>query len=169
MTIYDMFTSIVAHTATKSGIAVSYQYGHPIEIIENLQEMSLNLTQSAAKYPLIALFTDVSETKGEADGVDMSVKLHLIIATLTLNSYKSPERLTLNFTPVLYPLYEQLLKSIASSGYFLNPNAEKIEHEKVDRFFWGKNGLYLNTGNVFNDYVDCIEVSNLKLTVKKQC
>lgn len=164
-----MFTYIVAHTAVKSGIAVSYQYGHPIEIIENLQDMTGNLTQSASKFPLIALFTDVQETKGLNDGVTSEVKLHLIIATLTLSSYKSPERLTLNFTPVLYPIYNQLLKSIASSGYFLNPNAEKIEHEKVDRFFWGKNGLYLNTGNVFNDYIDCIEVSNLKLNLKKQC
>lgn len=166
--LYYQFSLIVADVATKTNIPVSYLWGHPIEIIENLRYMSLDPTIAADKYPLIALFTDISETKGKDSGYESDVSLHLIIAINTLKRYSSEERLLNNFIPFLYPIYFQLLKSIAQSPNFHPAIWQNLEHEKSDRFFWGKNGLYLNTGNVFDDLLDVIEIQNLKLTLKRK-
>lgn len=167
--IYDQFSSIVADVATRTGIAVQYLWGHPIEIIETLRQMSRDKSTEEDKFPLIALFTDYTETRGTDPSIDSVVRLHFIIATLTRPDYTAVERATNNFKPVLYPLYDQFLKSVIASGYYKNSSWQNIQHTKTDRFFWGRNGLYLNTGNVFDDYIDCIELDNMELTVLRTC
>lgn len=177
--LYDMFTPIVADVHKKVGTpgdyVISYMYGHPIEIIENLRQMSKREEYPiedigvvlAPKYPLIALFTDYEEKKGEDWQIESEVDLHFIIANITEKGYTAEERATVNFKAKLYPIYDQFLKSIASSGYFRESVWQDIKHTKTDRFFWGKTGLYANAGNVFEDYLDCIELTNLKLTLHK--
>jgi len=36
-----------------------------------------------------------------------------------------------------------------------------VEHTPINRLYWGKNGLYGNTGNVFSYYIDAIEIKDL--------
>jgi hypothetical protein len=38
-------------------------------------------------------------------------------------------------------------------------------HTKTDRYFWGADD---DTKNVFNDFIDAIEIENLELKVKNQ-
>ena len=45
------------------------------------------------------------------------------------------------------------------------PGTDGIEHTKIDRLFWGKEGLYANEGNIFEDFLDCIEIRDLELNV----
>lgn len=161
--IEDQFTVIVADVATKLGSAVLYQWGPIAEIDATLNQMTANLTQSESKYPLVALFTDIPEKRGFDSGIDSTVNLHLIVACLTDPTYTAPQRLLLNFKPIIIPVYDQLLKSIASSGYYMEGVWQKISHDAVRCYLYGKGK------NQFADYVDCYEITNLKLTLNKQC
>lgn len=167
-TIYDQFAVIVAHTAAKLGYAVRYEWGHPLEISDILKSLSKMPTKAETKFPLVALFTDIQEIKGDSSAIQAEVKLHLIIAINTLSKYSSRERLEINFKPKLYPIYNQLLKSICQQGFYVEGVPGSLEHNYYDRFRYGKTGIYSNTGEIFQDKIDCVEIENLKLTVLKQ-
>jgi hypothetical protein len=40
-----------------------------------------------------------------------------------------------------------------------------MKHDMIERFYWGREGIYNNAGNVFNDYIDAIEIRNLDLKI----
>lgn len=161
--IYDQFTQIVADTAVRSGIPCFYQYGPPMEIIENLRAMTKDPTQTERKYPLIALFTDFRQRQGRIPGIESEVSLHFIIATLTDKNYTAPERIELNFKPILHPIFDAFAASIFKSGYYQMQTEKLMSRDIYDRLSWGKNGLYDATGNVFEDMIDCIEIVDLEL------
>jgi hypothetical protein len=90
-----------------------------------------------------------------------NAKFELIIATRSEPNYTADQRMINTFVPILYPLYSQFLKSLANSGYFFDYPANKIQHTKTDRLFWGK-----NKNAAFGDYVDAIHIQNLQLKIK---
>lgn len=139
-----------------------YMYGHPIEIINTLAEKDKNGTYKFKKYPLIALFQDFEETRGETQFVNTSASLNIVIIVNSKRDYNSSQRYSNTFKPILYPIYNLLLKYISESNYFdLAPDA--VPHTKIDRVFWGKAGLYGGEANIFNDIIDAIEIQNLEL------
>jgi hypothetical protein len=141
-----------------------YLYGHPLEVINTLSEWTKNPTKKFQKFPLIILFTDIEESKGLHQGINSEVKLEVIICTATKPEYKSTERTEITFKPVLYPLYDLFIAELANSGYFMESN-DLVPHTMTPRYYWGKSGLYGNTANMFNDYIDAIEIKNLQLTI----
>lgn len=172
--VVDEIASVVEKTSQKLqsvlGKEVNYLYGHPLEIVNQLTLMTQSKNQGVKKYPLIGLFQDFREIKGERHGIESKVNLHLIIANGTQPNYTAPERYQHNFKPVLYPIYEEFLNQLFRHRQFTFPERERISHTKIDRLYWGKEGLYGNAGNIFNDYLDCIEIQNLQLLVKtKTC
>lgn len=178
--IVDIFGSVVEAVSTAltptlkeydSAITgVHYLHGHPVEIIETLTQRDKSTKFQFDKYPLVALFQDFPENHNGQLGIDNEATLHIVIAYSSLATYKSPERYAKKFKPVLYPIYLELLKQIVLSSKFLNYGIQTLQHTKIDRLFWGKEGLYGNTGNTFNDMLDCIEIRDLKLKVNlKNC
>lgn len=141
---------------------VHYQYGHPLEIIETLKQMDESQDYKFRRYPFIGLFQDFPQEVGEV-GFDSEVTLHLIIARFTVNTYKAAQRYENNFKPVLYPIYLEFLEQLNFSKAFMKYAPNQIPHTKIDRLYWGREGLYKNEGNIFNDFLDCIEIRNLKL------
>lgn len=148
-----------------------YLYGHPLEILATLSRKDKSGNWKYRKYPLIALFQDFAETKGGLESIEMAVSPRLIIADQTQRKYDSSERYTETFKPILYPLYELLLKSIADCGYFNIADYENIPHTKTDRLFWGKEGIYGSEKNIFSDYLDVIDITftNLEVLRKRPC
>lgn len=178
--IVDLFDEIVSKVsailtpslqALDSNITgVHYDYGHPKEIIESLMQKDKSNTFMFQKYPLVALFQDFPERITNTVGAPNEVTLHLIIANSTKQTFKSNERYSRNFKPFLYPIYNELMKQISNSKHILNYGADNIQHTKIDRLFWGKEGLYGNEGNIFNDFLDIIEIRDLKFkTYLKNC
>ena len=144
---------------------VHYDHGHPSEIIETLKQKDDTVKFRFDKYPLIALFQDFPEAVKPVTGIRAEVTLNLIIARPTLPEYKAAERYEMNFRPYLYPAYFELLEQIHKSKAFMTKGPDLIEHVKIDRLYWGREGLFRNQGNIFNDWLDCIEIKNLKLKV----
>jgi len=145
--------------------AVHYQHGHPKEIIETLMQKDKSETYQFRKYPLIALFQDFPEAHNLQIGIDNEATLHLVIVNSTRPDYKAGERYVKNFKPILYPIYLEFLKQISLSGKFLNYGIHTLVHTKIDRLYWGREGLYGSEGNVFNDWLDCMEIRDLKLKI----
>lgn len=148
---------------------VHYQHGHPKEIIENIAELGKGTTTKTSRFPTIALFQDFPEQM-LGSGYYADVNLHLIIARATDPNYKADKRYNVNFKPILYPVYQEFINQLKLSRYFDIPASGNFQHTKIDRLYWGREGLYGNEKNVFNDYIDCIEIRDLKLKVKqKRC
>jgi hypothetical protein len=165
--IIDLFKAITLQVSTKMGKDVNFLHGHPKEITDTLAEMTKNPTASAKKYPLIALFQDFEEDKS-TDFI--RIRPQLIIATMTKNTLKAADRYEFTFKPELYPIYDNLLEVIAKCGYFNEATVKQIKHIKIDRLYWGRTGLYGSEKNIFNDFIDCIEIKELTLNVKpKSC
>lgn len=149
---------------------VHYEHGHPIEIIETLAQKDKMNNFIFDKYPLVALFQDFQEVYNTTVGAPNEVNLHIIIARATRPEYKAKERYEENFKPFLYPIYHELKRQILLSSKFLIYSDEQIRHTKIDRLYWGSEGLYRNKKNVFNDFLDVIEIKNLRLrTYLKIC
>lgn len=140
-----------------------YLHGHPRDIINIL---SLKATKQAMKYtrfPLIALFQDFKET-GEP-GYASTADLHLVICTLTRPEYTAAERYDNTFDAILYPLYDEFIAALEKSTELV---FDRHTVEREDRLYWGREGLYENTGNIFNDFIDAIEIINLNVKILNQ-
>lgn len=147
---------------------LNYMYGHPVEIMQRLQEMTNSGYDQMNKFPLVALFTDVPISKGISQNQYGSANCQMIIATMTEQTLRAPDRLETSFKPILYPIYYALLESIRRHPAFDFSYTQEIRHTHIDRFFWGKEGLYGGTGNVFNDYIDAIELRDLTIPIKNK-
>lgn len=161
--IVDEMAAVVAKVNTAlAPMVIYYMYGHPKEIVGRLQEKAKSTTKKDTAFPLICLLTDIPEEHGPA-GFYSEVKLNIIICTSTQQNFRSEERTTSNFKPILYPIKDELLKQVARYPQF-GP-ARELNYRSIDRYFWGKNGLYGSEGNIFNDYIDAIEIQNLQITI----
>ena len=160
--VYDQMREIVQRVETRTGMDVFYLYGHPEEIIEKLRSVTRASQEDEGKYPMVALLTDYPQDKGKEGITD--VTLQIVIATLTDPNYLAEERVENSLKPILYPIYYALLAEIAKSGYYMVQTQDQIEHRVWDRLYWGRNGLYTEDGNVFEDMIDCIEIEDMKLS-----
>ena len=169
----DVFDEIVTNVRTDTDKPVAldtdepfYMFGHPKEIINTLSLKDKNDVQKFNKYPLIALFQDFTETVGEDQTIRSSAELNLVIVMNTSQDYTAENRYDNTFRTVLYPLYDLLIKHIEQSGWFKDVDPGLVSHDKIDRLYWGRSGLYGNEGNIFNDFIDAIEIQNLQLDMR---
>jgi hypothetical protein len=163
----DIVSDVRSDTTKPAGLdalAPYYDYGHPLDIVNKLKQKDTS-SLKFNKFPFIALLMDFRETMGE----DMTVRarttdLSIVVVTNTKPELFTSERYDLNFRTTLYPLYDLLIKHITKSKYF-KTGPGLVAHDKIDRPYWGRQGLYGNEGNIFNDYIDAIEIENLELSL----
>jgi hypothetical protein len=140
-----------------------YEHGHVLEVSNTLSEKNNNATLKYQKYPLIVLVQDVKEVAGKVTATYSEPAISLFIATLTEPTYNAEYRKTNTFAPILYPLYQKLLYEIHFSRLFRTFSPKLIEHTKIDRYYWGKGGEFANVQNIFGDWLDAVEISDLNL------
>jgi hypothetical protein len=148
-----------------NGLAPYYMHGHPMEIVNILSQKTKNETLKFQKYPLIALFQDFDES---ITGQRRDATLNIVICTETSPQFEATERYENTFKPVLNPLFDFFWKHLKRS-YYLNVLPDSITFEKTDRVYWGRQGLYGSEGNIFDDHIDAIEISNLSLSLITGC
>lgn len=145
-------------------IGVNYLYGPPKQIIKTLQGWN-GTSKANAKYPIVALFQPFDEIKGgrpDLDGID---KVRIIIGRQSQPEWLTDYRYEVNFDPVLYPIYDELIKQLSYASATAS-QANKIPHIKVDWPYWD-NG---QDENPFNDWLDVIEIKEMKLNLRfKRC
>jgi len=151
---------------------VRFDYGHPADIIAKIVQFGPTEENRFKKYPLIGLFLDFPQTRGVNNETETRVKLSMFICIGTQANYTPQQRTQQSFVPILIPIYDELMKQFLKHNAVIKPENLKIPHEYVERYQWGKGGLeYYDNGkkNVFNDFIDAIELINLELDLKNIC
>ncbi|MDR1347354.1 MAG: hypothetical protein LBJ63_02840 [Prevotellaceae bacterium] len=181
MAIVDLVGDIVARAseAVKKVIAdetvretgIFYQYGHLNDINNILKSYSNTAEYRAQKYPAVFLLQDFVETCVQSMTVEKQVNLQLLIVASSNRDYRAAERYEKVFKPVLYPVYDCLIGTIKRDKRLMLPYGD-IEHTKIDRLLIS--GFQIRTqtgqtGNLFADFLDAIEINNMKLIIKKMC
>jgi len=138
-----------------------YLYGHPLEIFNILAEKSQSESFKYSKYPLIALYVHYTEKVGYSHKIQNFI---IAILTETKPSFSSKNRYDTTITPVLQPIYELFIEELKKSPYVWSKD---YEHTKTDRLYYGKEDTFGNSGNIGNDALDAIIISDLELQINK--
>jgi len=153
----EIVSDVRAEYDTSNGLEPYFIFGHPVEIAKRLSLKDQNAVDKFRKFPLIALLTDITESHDLPQLKDYVVNFTAIIVTNTNKNYKSVERYTNVFKPVLYPIYEKLIQKMEESSYIHFKG--NVTHNKIDRLFWGAEAVNGNTGLIFNQYLDAIQLN----------
>lgn len=156
----DGYTYAKIDTINGDNKSVFIMAEHPIVALERLNELKRTILSGR---PFILLLLDIQEIVGKSL---IDVSCDIIIGAVTNRSYSTDERYLNNFTPVLYPIYEAAMERLTNGSKTIIQSSY-IEHEKWDRVLWGKQGLYGVDANIFDDYIDAIEVNKINLKIKK--
>lgn len=145
---------------------VWFDYGRYIEITRRLTEKDGGVTTPSKRFPLIWLVIPFEEEYGNTGEVTELKNVQIIIATTTKLDSTTPQRMIDNFVPRLYPIYEEMIKQIKISGFFSEIGYD-VPHKKIDQPYWdGKEGG-AQQANMFNDFIDAIQLKNIRLTVNE--
>lgn len=140
-------------------IAPYYFNGRKREVV-NAVANKAKLNKAA--FPMIALNGDFQYTRR---GTLVDYKLNLLIATSTKDgAYTTDDRETVNYIPILYPLYESFLYVFANIGLFQWDemlDAKVPPHQPVNRYHYGPTDSDGSVKNMFNEPVDAIELVDL--------
>lgn len=167
----DIFRGVVSRINVP-GIPVYFDYGHYKEVAKNLHFKDGELSQKDRKYPLVWLVMDFDEDINTFPGVYSQPTFQLIIATITEPEWSMDERYANSFDRYLYPVYNQLVQQITKEASFGLPPEATLGHRKTDRPYWGGDETPGGAGdkpNMFNDFIDAIQIRNLKLKIYPSC
>ncbi len=139
------------------------------ELIENLVQADKDEEQREYKYPLIHLVRDFYEDHSGVPGYEVNVSLNIIFIHQTINTYKIEDRDEKVFKPVLIPLKEEFITQLVKHKQVTAVSRSQITYREWKRAFWGNRNLQ-GAKNKLTDYVDAIELENLKLKIiQKPC
>ncbi len=139
-----------------------YMYGHRLEISNRLMAKGKDPGKKDERYPLVALRLDTDEDWGNEL---VEFNLNIAIVTYTKKEYISTQRMDNIFIPILYPLYESFKRNLPKGGFtWKSSKLKEPPHTKTDRLFYGTVGGEGNTGYIFQDPLDAIELTNLRIS-----
>lgn len=143
---------------------VYYIPGHPRDVARILIEKDESDTYKYQKYPLITLIQDFKERPG-GDLYLYDLDFTLLILEETKQEWHSLDRYENVFEPILYPIYELLLTAMEDSFDLRTNGINSFRPEKIDRTYWGVEGVFGNDALIFNDYLDGIQLDFKKIQV----
>lgn len=175
---YILIPSIFQKIAQRVDVAMStrtvdpfhtyFDYGHYAEVVRNLKEKDGSINAKNSKYPLIWLVMDFVEKCGDVqDSYCLLPDLQLLIASGTSIEETTASRIENNFKNRLIPVYREFMSQLAASGFFFNIDADYVPHERILRPYWGGQETGNGTANLFNDFIDCIQIRKLRLRVNE--
>lgn len=142
-----------------------YEYGYIRELNQTLQQAEGNEAEFDKKYPLIWLAEPFTVVRDDPNFFGR-VKLDIFIIVNTDPNYKAHERMLLNYKPIIYPIYRELMNQIALSVCFTNSDKDNIEnkdsfiHTLTKGYYWGD-----SQKQILNDNVDCLKIGSLELNI----
>ena len=155
---------------TEEKILPYFDFGTTVEVVNRLKIKSDSAEYSDKRYPLIWYLIDgsVKETVGDIRSNNRLAKdVTIIICNQTTREFTATERYENNFIPVLRPIYDALMYHMKASRMVRSSNG--YEHEYYENLFWGNEGLYGATGNIFDDMLDAIIIKGLDLMLIESC
>ena len=134
------------------------KYSTPNEFIHDL-----TILDDPTRYPFFFINADTVTYEEQPNGEVFVTVGEMVIATKTDKDYSSEQRTLEVFKPTLIPFME------AYFGYARMSRGARISKEgKVKlHYFYGKSGLYGTDGNIFEDSVDAIQLTNYEFIIIK--
>lgn len=151
-------------TAVKTALALpvlNYQYGYVTELNETLNEWSKNPTDRALKFPLVWL-AQPFPIKHDSVEYFGRATVDLFIFNRTDQKLKAEKRMTNNFKPVIYPVYNELIEQLSMHPTFMMQDDSAIKHETTDRYFW--DGI----NSVMTDIVDWMYIKGIEIIIRNK-
>ena len=140
-----------------------YMYDTTKKIRQRLQEKDKSPTEQYQKYPLIALVEGYTYDRTNSE-VYAEVSPTLVIVDYTDRNYDGEERYDNVITPILLPIYDDLLVAIFESlNFWFDTELTEPRHLMTIILHYGDDG---NTNNKYADHLDAIEIGNLELKIK---
>lgn len=112
------------------------------------------------KYPLIVLLQNVKYSNHTFE--NKRAPISIIIVNKTNPDYITEQRRDKNFTPIIDPIYNNLINAINDSNLFKIKDRWDSERE----YYWGSQ---IADSNIFNDHLDAITIDNLNLEITNNC
>jgi hypothetical protein len=146
----------------QNDFTLKFKYSTPQEWVNEL--LSVGQSNAKKRYPfLYANSMTVNQTVNT--NIETVTIGEIVLAVNSTIKWTSAQRDTYSFKPILNNLYTLFYEA-------LNVSRECVVIDRgtrKDHYFYGKSGLYGGTENKFSDFVDAIEINNLKLRILKNC
>lgn len=141
--------------------SINYIPGRNNQILKALGELDGSITMDGLKYPLVAVKMPIQESKGSMIYSEVTIPRIILAVLVKVDSGDVLPRFKDggNFKEILYPMYKEFFKRLSR-----HPNVNCVDpgafvHEKYD------SPGDQPAGNGTNDYIDFIEILNLKLPI----
>lgn len=177
----DIWQAVVARVNARTTVLavdpfpVVFDHGHYAEVLKTLSFKDTAITAAAKiKYPLVWLVMDFDEQHGKSPLWYAQCNFQVLICEPTDPNYTMDERRDNVFKKRLLPIYAILFDELHNTQEFGFPSNDVLtQHTMTMRPYWGlgqgTNGE-TGTANLFNDYIDAIQIKNLNLSiVNKLC
>ena len=132
---------------------LNYIFGSSQYIKDILDEYSKSSAQSERKFPLVALFTPISEDRGDADYFSKA-KVSLIIACSSCKEWSNEMRRTTSFKNILRPIYKRLLEVLYEDSRF-----------DCENYSYGRYGAYTDSGEAVSEPIDAINIRSMEIKI----
>lgn len=154
--------------ATGNFLAINYEPGRSEQILQSISELDNSISMKGLAYPLFAMQMPIKESRGDSGGFYGRITIpRIVLATLckipngvqpVLDRYAADG----NFKKVLYPMYNEFLKRLGRSGFFVGSSEPNlIVHTKMD------NPGQQPVGENMDDFIDSMEILNLELLLNQ--
>ena len=128
---------------------LNYIFGSSQYIKDILDEYSKSSAQSERKFPLVALFTPISEN----------------IACPSCKEWSNEMRRTTSFKNILRPIYKRLLEVLYEDSRFDCDYDEKVKHSYSENYSYGRYGAYTDSGEAVSEPIDAINIRSMEIKI----
>ena len=159
--IAEVVSNMKVYDANKVLIPLYYECGRAIQILKPLIDKDNSITLKDTKYPLIAMFMPIKETRNERGYYSVAKIDRIVLATITTSTDDVRTRYLDGgtFKSILYPIYTEFLLRLAQHPNVIRNDSDAFTHVKMD------NPGTQPIGEGMTDYVDSIEILNLEFTL----
>lgn len=167
--IVELIGDVCKRVSKKVGYNVNYIFGDSTYIREALFIQGKTPKSASKKFPLIGLYTPITEQRDNRD-YQCKTNISLIIAINTLKDYTNEQRIEVSFKQILRPLYNAFIDELKSDKRLDFGYDNHVDHYYSENYAFGRRGAFDSDGKEISEKIDAIEISNLELTVKnKNC
>ena len=144
---------------------LNYIFGNSQYIKDQLDTYSKSPSQSQGKFPLIARFCPVNESRDSIDYFSKE-KVSLIIACSSRKDWSNEERRVMSFQNILRPIYNRLFDVLLEDNRFDWDFDDKIKHSYSENYSYGRYGAYTESGEAVSEPIDAINIRSMEIIVR---
>ena len=160
---FEITGTLAGSNLTFKKLSPFFHMGTREEIAVKFDEYSKSDILKFKLFPCVWLVLPVQSRQGINENVDSEYTIELIIADRAQPDKRSQWQIDNNIIPVLQPIYTALLYAIKANirkeiQYF---QTDELSHNKIE-------GFLSRDENVLNRFANVIEITDLRLKLKKE-